>query len=121
MDGFAPEDTAVLSQLVDAEAPESQLAAARIAGTDDYRIDWTINDDNGGSGVRHVTLYVAENGGDFRIWKRRLEEMSDSLVFEGEAGQTYECLALATPCAGNRGVPKPGDRKRGGEGKGVEV
>src|SRR3546814_7906573 len=78
MDGFAPEDTAVLSQLVDAEAPESQLAAARIAGTDDYRIDWTINDDNGGSGVRHVTLYVAENGGDFRIWQRRLDELSRS-------------------------------------------
>src|SRR3546814_6094817 len=76
MDGFAPEDTAVLSQLVDAEAPESQLAAARIAGTDDYRIDWTINDDNGGSGVRHVTLYVAETGGGYRI---RSEEHTSAL------------------------------------------
>src|SRR3546814_19130936 len=34
--------------------------------------------------------------------------MSDSLVFEGEAGKTYEFLALATDVAGNREVPKPG-------------
>src|SRR3546814_4793583 len=34
--------------------------------------------------------------------------MSDSLVFEGGAGKTYEFLALATDVAGNREVPKPG-------------
>src|SRR3546814_11083182 len=34
--------------------------------------------------------------------------MSDSLVFEGEAGKTYEFLALATDVAGNSEVPKPG-------------
>src|SRR3546814_19668264 len=39
MDGFAPEDTLVLSQTIDGVAHESRLSAARIAGTDDYRVD----------------------------------------------------------------------------------
>src|SRR5690606_33136288 len=94
--------------LVDGKAPESRLTATRIGTTNDYRIDWNVRDDNGGSGVRHVTLYVAEDGGDFRIWQRRLTDASGSLVFEGEAGKSYEFLALATDVAGNREVPKPG-------------
>src|SRR5690606_33576643 len=65
MTGFAPEDTEVLSQAVDAEAPQSRITAARIGSTDNFQIDWSVRDDNNGSGVKHVTLYVAENGGDF--------------------------------------------------------
>src|SRR3546814_16861336 len=108
MDGFAPEDTLVLSQTVDGEAPESRLSAARIAGTDDYRVDWRVEDDNGGSGMRHVTLYVAEDGGDFRIWQRQLTHAEGSLIFAGEPGKSYEFLALATDVPGNRALPTPG-------------
>ena len=108
MTGFAPEDTTVLSQAVDAEAPESTITAARVGTTSDFQVDWAVRDDSAGSGMRHVTLYVAENGGDFRIWQRRLTDSSGMLVFEGEAGKTYEFLALATDVAGNVEVPRPG-------------
>ncbi|HEY6817505.1 MAG TPA: putative Ig domain-containing protein [Croceibacterium sp.] len=108
MTGYAPEDTEVLSQAIDAGAPTSRIAVARIGTTDDFQVNWNVTDDNGGSGVKHVTLYVAENGGDFRIWQRMLTDASGTLVFEGEAGKTYEFLALATDVAGNRELPKPG-------------
>src|SRR5690606_6568787 len=108
MTGYAPEDTTVLSQAVDAEAPESRIAVARIGATDDFQVEWNVTDDNGGSGVRHVTLYVAENGGDFRIWQRALPHAAGSLVFVGEGGKSYEFLALATDVASNRETPRPG-------------
>ncbi|MFA7603825.1 MAG: CARDB domain-containing protein, partial [Novosphingobium sp.] len=120
MDGFAPEDTLVLSQMVDAAAPESRIGATRIGATNDFLVDWSVLDDHGGSGVRHVTLYVAEDGGDFRIWQRMLPDVSGSLVFEGEAGKTYEFLALATDVAGNREAPKPGVNATD-DGSGVNI
>ena len=66
-----------------------------------------MTDDSGGSGVSHVTLYVAADGGDFEIWQRQLPDASGSDVFQGEAGKTYEFLALATDVAGNRELPPP--------------
>src|SRR3546814_20109962 len=58
--------------------------------------------------MRHVTLYVAEDGGDFRIWQRQLTDAEGSLIFAGEPGKSYEFLALATDVAGNRELPTPG-------------
>ena len=54
------------------------------------------------SGVKAVTVYVAENGGDFRIWQRQVAGAQGQAVFTGEAGKTYEFLAVATDNAGNR-------------------
>src|SRR3546814_12321454 len=108
MDGFAPEDTLVLSQTVDGEAPESRLSAARIAGTDDYRVDWRVQDGNGGSGMRHVTLYVAEAAGGFRIQHRQLSDAAGSLVFAGEPGCNSVFLSLAASAEGNRELATPG-------------
>ena len=87
MNGFAPEDTTVLTQAIDAAAPSSTITAKRIAATSDFQIDWKVTDDNTGSGVKHVTLYVAENGGDFKIWQRTLPQASGSLVYTGQAGK----------------------------------
>ena len=52
--------------------------------------------------MRHVTLYVAADGGDFKIWQRQVATASGSDVFVGEPGHSYEFLALATDIAGNR-------------------
>ncbi len=55
--------------------------------------------------MRHVTLYVAVDGGGFQVWRRQVEDASGQAVFEGEPGHSYEFLALATDLAGNREVP----------------
>ena len=77
-------------QRVDAVAPVTQLAVERIAGTDSYTLRWDSSDARGGSGFKHVTLYVAVDGGDFKIWQRRLEQSSGELLFDGEAGKRYD-------------------------------
>jgi YD repeat-containing protein len=102
----APEDTQVLTQVVDGQSPATQLSVTRLGeNTDNYRVEWTATDDPFGSGVRHVTLYVAEDGGDFQIWQRQVGEAAGVELYVGEAGHTYEFLALATDVAGNRETP----------------
>ncbi len=100
-----PADTETISQTVDGTAPDTTLTAERIGDSNNYTVAWSSKDDAFGSGFRHVTIYVATNGGDFRIWQRHLTDASGSMVFEGEAGDTYEFLALATDIAGNREQP----------------
>ncbi|NLS91835.1 MAG: hypothetical protein GXX96_06600, partial [Planctomycetaceae bacterium] len=101
-----PEDTAELRHVVDAVAPSTDLTVNRLsADGNDYLVKWIAQDDRFGSGVRHVTLYVAEDGGDFKIWLRQIEESSGQEVFSGEAGHAYEFLTLATDRAGNRERP----------------
>jgi len=77
-------------------------------GQPNYLVEWDVTDDAGGSGFRHVTLYSAEDGGNFTMWQRQLPVESGSQVFVGQAGHSYEFLALATDAAGNRESPPAG-------------
>ncbi|MHC4994060.1 MAG: putative Ig domain-containing protein, partial [Planctomycetota bacterium] len=99
-----PEDTERVVHTVDAVAPTTELSVTPLTpGGADFLLEWTSDDDEGGSEVGHATVYVAENGGNFRILSSRTTETS--LVFEGESGTTYEFLVLATDNAGNRERP----------------
>jgi YD repeat-containing protein len=103
----APQDAPQITQTLDAVAPKTTLTAERIgAAGNDYQLRWTSIDDDGGSGVRHATVYVAEDGGDFRIWLRQTSETA--AIYAGREGHSYEFLALATDNAGNREQPPPG-------------
>jgi hypothetical protein len=64
-----------------------------------FDVNWLATDDL--SGVKHVTVYVAENGGDFKIWQRQVGPDTTQAIFVGVAGKTYEFLAVATDNAGN--------------------
>ncbi len=98
-----PEDTSELSQPVDGVAPVTELTITRISEkAENFLVEWNANDDEGGSGFKYVTIYVAVDGGDFRIWQRQVTEAQGSAVYEGVAGHTYEFLALAVDVAGNR-------------------
>ncbi len=97
----APVDSADIVQVLDAIAPKTTLTVARVAGSaTDYQLDWASGDDPGGAGLHHVSVYVAENGGAFRIWKRQITDTS--AVFQGEAGKRYEFMVLGTDNVGNR-------------------
>ncbi len=96
-----PVDTTPIHHFVDAVAPTTHLTAQPLTqGGSDYLVEWDAVDDETGSGVQHVTVYVAEDGGDFKIWLRQTNE--SSAVFLGEAGHSYEFLAIATDNAGNQ-------------------
>ncbi|MCA9137966.1 MAG: hypothetical protein KDB00_14440, partial [Planctomycetales bacterium] len=96
-----PEDTPPLVYQLDAAAPATQLDIHDMGGAD-FMVRWNSVDDEGGSGFKHVTLYVSEDGGTFKIWKRQVEESTGEAIYEGRVGHTYEFLALATDRAGNR-------------------
>jgi large repetitive protein len=111
-----PQDTALVTHVIDAVAPQTTLTATPLGADGAHHlIQWSAVDEEAGSGVRHVTIYAAQDGGDFRIVQA--QSTDTSLVFEGEPGSTYEFLALATDHAGNReqppfGVAAPDDGSR---------
>jgi hypothetical protein len=84
----------IITHLVDAAAPITTLphATCRFA-PHGIPCDWNAEDESLGSGVRHVTVYVAEDGGDFTIWLRQTTVTS---AVRRTCGHTYEFLALAT-------------------------
>ena len=101
-----PQDTNRLTQVLDGQAPASSIAVEPLAeGGSDLQVVWDARDDERGSGVKHVTVYVAEDGGDYRIWQRRITDTHGIAVYEGLPGHSYEFLTLATDHAGNRELP----------------
>src|SRR5262249_37869180 len=80
------------------------------AGTANFVAPWNPPKDAGGPGSHHVTLYVATDGGAYKIWQKQLTTASGTLVYEGESGHTYQFLALASDIAGNRERPGAGVR-----------
>nr|WP_013334799.1 CARDB domain-containing protein [Gloeothece verrucosa]ADN18050.1 YD repeat protein [Gloeothece verrucosa PCC 7822] len=100
----APIDTSTLQNVIDSQAPTTTLTATPLVpGGSDYHLKWSATDDNNGSGVKHITVYVSDNGGNFTVWKRFSTETEG--VFEGLAGHHYEFLAIATDNAGNTEKP----------------
>ena len=108
LDNAPPDDLPSLSYNIDAVAPTTSLNVSPLNDQNDFTIQWDVSDDEDGSGFRHVTLYVAEDGGDFKIWKRQVAESRGEEVFVGRVGRTYEFLALASDLAGNRERPPSG-------------
>ncbi|QGZ92576.1 CARDB domain-containing protein [Microcystis aeruginosa] len=103
----APFDTQTLSYLLDAQAPTTTVTVQPLSqGSSDYQVTWKAIDDNNGSGIKHVTVYVAKDGGNLEIWQRQTTETS--AIYQGEAGHNYEFIALATDSAGNREQPRLG-------------
>ncbi len=119
-DTQAPEDTLVLTHKVDGRAPVTTIDVDRIGTSASFDVTWEVTDDPLGSGFKHVTLYVATDGGDFKIWQRQVEIAAGSSVYEGAAGHTYEFLALATDIAGNREAPLAGVNAQA-DGSGVNL
>ena len=103
-DTAPPADTPLLAVQADTVAPESQLSVKDL-GNANYEVTWQAVDDALGSGVRHVSVYYAADGGDFSIWQRQIEGEAGSAIFSGATGISYEFLTLATDIAGNRESP----------------
>ena len=80
----------------------------QVAGTGNYDLKWSAADDQGGSGVKSVTLFVAVDGGNYTIWQRDITDASGAMVYVGLLGHKYQFLALATDNAGNHELPPAG-------------
>src|SRR5262249_53286063 len=87
-------------------------------GSANFNVRWQATDDADGSGVKHVTVYVSQDNGDYRIWLKQTTDTQG--VYRGQAGHTYRFLALATDNAGNRETPPPATSARE-EGSGASL
>lgn len=86
---------------IDAGMPESKLTAEKHPALPDvYNLKFTGKDDDGGSGVRHILLYLANHSGIYE----EIDTVSvDSvLVFPVEAGKQYKLYSIAVDNTGNR-------------------
>ncbi len=101
-----PQTTPTITNMVDGVAPTTTTTVTPVAGNN-YQVTWNAVDDTGGSGVQSVTVYVAEDGGDYTVWLDQTTA-SGSQVFSGQAGHTYQFLALAIDNAGNQEQPPAG-------------
>ena len=104
----APQDTAPLAYTLDSIAPTTQTTVSQIGANPNYQVQWTSTDNSGGSGVKYVTIYVAEDGGSYEVWQDQLAESSGTMIYSGQAGHTYTFLVLATDVAGNQEQPPAG-------------
>jgi hypothetical protein len=73
IDQAPPIDSTPVSVRLDARAPQTALAVTALGdnaqGAPTFDVQWNAVDD--ASGVKSVTVYVAEDGGDFKIWLKQ--------------------------------------------------
>ncbi len=103
-DSNAPVDTATFRYRLDRTPPVTTYSVTDVAGSSDHELRWTATDE--GSGVAGVTIYVSEDGGDYRAVATNIP--GDRYTHSGVAGVEYEFLVLATDMAGNREAPPAG-------------
>ena len=86
---------------VDAVAPNSALAALpNSTGNTSIRLQWTGTDDAGGSGIDFYRIYASENGSSFIVAGDQIR--SDSFIFNGIPGATYDFYVQAVDRVGNK-------------------
>ena len=86
---------------IDAGMPESKLTAETHPTLPNvYNLKFTGKDDEGGSGIRHLLLYLANHNG---IYEEIDTVAVDSvLAFPVEAGKQYKLYSIAVDNTGNR-------------------
>jgi uncharacterized protein YfaP (DUF2135 family) len=84
---------------IDAEKPASQVnPLAPVQKRTNFPVTWAGSDDDGGSGIRHYTIYVSDNGGPFQPW---VTTSATSATYPGQGGHTYSFYSVATDNVGN--------------------
>ncbi len=92
--------TNIWHNTADAAAPASQVNALEASyDTTVITISFTSQDDNGGSGVAAVELYVSEDGGPFEKYGETPAD--SSLSFSGKACSQYRFFSVARDHTGN--------------------
>ncbi len=84
----------------DTEAPSSAITALPAQSQSVFLLNWSGQDNAGGTGIAGYEVFVSENGGPFQRWLNATP--STSSVFQGNLGSTYAFYSVAVDLAGNR-------------------
>jgi hypothetical protein len=100
MDGGTPITTPVSFNTIDSGAPTSSVATlADVTNSTGSQVNWSGQDDAGGSGIATYNVYVSDNGGPFTLWQSATT--ATSAVYNGQYGHTYGFYSIATDNVGN--------------------
>ncbi|HEY9175432.1 MAG TPA: putative Ig domain-containing protein, partial [Verrucomicrobiae bacterium] len=92
--------TYALLPAVDNQPPTSSVAALPAQSRSAFLVQWSGEDNPGGSGVATFDIYYSENGGPFQRWLQATP--ANGAVFQGTSGKTYAFYSVAADQAGNR-------------------
>jgi RHS repeat-associated protein len=86
---------------IDAVPPTSRVSPLpALTRTPSFLVQWSGQDDAGGSGLAFFDIYVSDNGGPFVPWLTRTAQTQ--AMFTGQDGHTYGFYSVATDNVGNR-------------------
>lgn len=88
---------------IDAKAPVSGLEAMpEFITSPEFQLNFTGQDDEGGSGIATYTLYYSENDGPFMPYKQiRADSSGNTITFSGKGQTAYRFFSIATDNVGN--------------------
>lgn len=89
----APIATPAVTNIIDAAPPTSRMLALPAVSGRTFAVQWTGQDDPGGSGVASYDVYVSTNGTDYNLWQWATD--APEAYFSGELGGTYSFHVLA--------------------------
>ncbi|HZO54405.1 MAG TPA: putative Ig domain-containing protein, partial [Bryobacteraceae bacterium] len=94
--------TLFYSNLPAADVTEPQSFVAQLPPDSTARIpvNWSGQDNPGGSGISFFDVYVSIDNAPFILWQK--ETIDRTAVFQGGFGRTYAFYSVATDIAGNR-------------------
>jgi len=95
-----PIETREVLNTIDAGDPSSAVLPLPERHTStEFDVSWTGQDDEGASGVRDYTIYVASDDGPYEVWLANTTETS--ATFTGGPGRTYKFYSRATDNVGH--------------------
>lgn len=100
-------DYDLIPALTDFTPPSSAVHALPARNPTTFALQWSAQDEAGGSGLAKVEIFVSDNGSPFARWL--IARGPGASVFTGEVGHAYSFYSVATDLAQNReaapGVP----------------
>ena len=97
-DTNTPIETPTWRNTIDRTAPQSSVQPLSATQANaDFAVSWSSTD--GGAGGSAYDVYVADNGGPFSLWQRKI--LASSATYPGVAGHQYSFYSVATDGAGN--------------------
>ncbi|MBN2581235.1 MAG: hypothetical protein JXB10_19795, partial [Pirellulales bacterium] len=86
--------------IIDFHQPASDMyPLPDISPTKDFVLSWSGADNENGSGIAHLEIYVSDNNGPLSLWLINAAETP--VVFYGQSGHHYAFYSVAVDLAGN--------------------
>ena len=88
---------------IDSGAPTSQVTDLPEVSSTTFVVDWTGQDDDGGSGIAFFDVSVSTDEGAWELWLD--DTVETSAEFTGVSGHTYAFFSVATDNVGHVELP----------------